>query len=561
VSRRVRTLLLLVALGAAGAILSFRPVYEPDLGWHLAHGRENLAGSLVRTNLFSFTYPDYRQRYTSWLFDSAAYAAWALGGDAAVQALQAVLLASTFGFVYAACRIRSAALPSLAILILGFVVLEPRAIPRPHLVSFLGVAAIGWLLERAIAARSASPLIWAIPFVALWSNAHAECVFGVLMIGMFASAEAVWPAALPRSAAIRALVVAAGCALALLANPYGWGLLQYLVENATVPQLLAIAELQPAYLPGYRAFFAYLAITCLLLLLTVRRLTLWEGLAVVVFGALGVRYLRLTPLLFLVTAPMVAARLTALAARGIDARAMIVTALAASFVLARIPLPALVTEFQAGSLHPDTMFSPHAVRFVTDHGLNGPVFNSNNLGGWLAWRGYPNVRVFQDSRLQAYPPDHFRRIVESSRSLADWTDLVRAMDWAILSTPRPNALSGVGLFPSAQWATIFWDAGTEIVVRREGRFAELAREREYEVLHADADLSSLVPMLSSGDRDRLRAEARRHRLEYPDGFSAAAILCLADDDREACADAERIGAQHPAYRGELDLIRVLRSKG
>ena len=55
---------------AAAALLSFRPIYEPDLWWHLAQGRENAAGHLVRTNLFSFTYPDYRQPYNSWLFDS-----------------------------------------------------------------------------------------------------------------------------------------------------------------------------------------------------------------------------------------------------------------------------------------------------------------------------------------------------------------------------------------------------------------------------------------------------------------------------------------------------------
>ena len=32
---------------AAAALLSFRPIYEPDLWWHLAQGRENAAGHLV----------------------------------------------------------------------------------------------------------------------------------------------------------------------------------------------------------------------------------------------------------------------------------------------------------------------------------------------------------------------------------------------------------------------------------------------------------------------------------------------------------------------------------
>jgi len=80
----------LVSAIAAAAILSFRPIYEPDLWWHLAHGRENLTGHIVRTNLFSFTYPDYRQRYTSWLFDTGSFAAWQIAGPTGIQAAQAL---------------------------------------------------------------------------------------------------------------------------------------------------------------------------------------------------------------------------------------------------------------------------------------------------------------------------------------------------------------------------------------------------------------------------------------------------------------------------------------
>ena len=70
---------LLVSIAAAAAILSCRPIYEPDLWWHLAQGRENLTGHVVRANLVSFTYPDYRQRYTSFLFDTGSYVAWRAG--------------------------------------------------------------------------------------------------------------------------------------------------------------------------------------------------------------------------------------------------------------------------------------------------------------------------------------------------------------------------------------------------------------------------------------------------------------------------------------------------
>jgi hypothetical protein len=223
--------------------------------------------------------------------------------------------------------------------------------------------------------------------------------------------------------------------------------------------------------------------------------------------------------------------------------------------------PSLVvgSEFHAGDLHPPGIFSTRAIAFARDAGLRGPLFNSNNLGGWLAWTMYPDVRTFQDSRLQAYPPGHFQRILDASRSQAEWDALVRDVDWAMLSTPRPNALSGAGRFPQTDWATVFWDEAIEIVVRRQGRYEAVADVRGYRLLLPDSEIIALAPILSSAEGDRLRAEAARNRVENPEGFTAAAVLCLSNDDR-ACESAERLGAAWPSLQDDLAVVRVLRSK-
>ena len=205
-----------------------------------------------------------------------------------------------------------------------------------------------------------------------------------------------------------------------------------------------------------------------------RRIALWEALTLVVFAALGFRFLRLTPLVFLATAPMLASRLTIWSTRGLDGRAVLVTTLAAAVFLSRVPLTTMVGVMRVGGAHPDIVFPAQALAFARSQGLNGPVFNSHNLGGWLAWTMYPEVRVFQDSRLQAYPPEHFRAILDASRSQPAWDALVSGVDWAILSLPRPNALSGPGRFPNSAWATVYSDEAVEILVRRSGRYAALA---------------------------------------------------------------------------------------
>ena len=462
---------------AAAAILSFRPIYEPDLWWHLAHGRENAAGRIVRSNVFSFTYAEYRQRYTSWLFDTSAYLAWRSAGHAGIQLLQTVTLTASLVTLFAACRKRAPAWAAATILLLAFFVLEPRAIPRPHLVSFAGLALCALLIERAVERRTAAPLRWAIPVVAIWSNFHVECVFGVLMLGVFAIAETARPGRLTRAEARKAIAITAVCSLATLANPYGWGLAAYLYENLSVPAILAIAELQPPRLPAYRAFFAFAALAVLLLAVEPRRLTLSELATVLVFAALGFLHLRETPLVVFAAAPLIASRLDALTRHRVDYRAITFTMVLASLTMSRIPLPLLLTEFAIGkrAVEPPRFFSSAAIDFAATAGLEGPLFNSHNLGGYIAWTMYPRARVFQDSRLQAYPPEHFRAIIEASGKQEDWNALTAGVDWAMVSVPRPNQLSGAGRFPASGWRSVYQDEAIEIVVRRTGKFGEAGR--------------------------------------------------------------------------------------
>jgi hypothetical protein len=493
--------LLLISAIAAAAILSFRPIYEPDLWWHLAHGRQNLAGHIVRTNLFSFTYPDYRQRYTSWLFDTGSFAAWQIAGPAGIQAGQALLLTAALLLLFAACRVRAPVWSAAAVLALGFFILEPRAIPRPHLVSFAALAACAWLIERSMAQRCSRPLWWAIPLIAAWSNFHVECVFGVLLFAVVSTSEAIWPSWLTRRQAMTALGITSLAGVATLLNPYGWGLASYLYENLSVPQIVAIAELQPPRLPAYRAFFAYLVLTAVVLVVQPRQLTLSEGAIATVFGTLGLMHLRETPLVLLATAPMVAARLAALTSRGLDYRAILVTMFAGALALSRIPVPLLFTEFQIGraAVEPPQFFSPEAIAFIQRAGLEGPVFNSHNLGGYLAWSLYPRARIFQDSRLQAYPPEHFRRIIEASASQEAWNALVAGVDWAVISVRRPNQLAGTGRFPATEWASVYQDDVIEIVVRRKGKFSA--------VLSRAAPVNETVPRQAQRFRAQAEAEA------------------------------------------------------
>ena len=170
-------------------------------------------------------------------------------------------------------------------------------------------------------------------------------------------------------------------------NPYGWGLLKYAYENWSVPQLLAIAELQPPPLSTYRAFYVYLAACIALLAWRWRSITVREVVITLAFAALGLRYIRLTPLVWLATAPIVALHLDALVRRRTARVVVVGAALCLGLVASRIPAPMLFTGFAAGrrAVAPEAFFSSNAIAFARRAGLEGPLFNSHNLGGYVAW--------------------------------------------------------------------------------------------------------------------------------------------------------------------------------
>ena len=108
-------------------------------------------------------------------------------------------------------------------------------------------------------------------------------------------------------------------------------------------------------------------------------------------------------------------------------------------------------EVGTDAVEPPVFFSRGAIDFANKVGLSGPVFTSVNLGGYIAWKMYPAARVFQDTRFQAYPPDHFRNTIAASESQEQWNRIVQGVDWAVVSVPRPNQLSGIGRFPVEEW--------------------------------------------------------------------------------------------------------------
>jgi hypothetical protein len=449
-----RAIPFVIALAAA-ALFTFRPTYDPDLFYHLAHGRHDVQVGLVRANIFNSAFVSYPQHYTTWAFDVVQAGLERSLTLLGVQFFQWVFLSAAFVMLYAAARTKGSRAAALTVLVLALFVIEPRAMPRPYLVSFVGFAFCSWYLNKSSATANPWPL--AMAFV-VWSNFHSESVFGLALVLLMSKLHGS-----PWLSMVKALAL---CALATLVTPYGWGMWRYLYENASVPSVLRIAELEPPSLSAYPAFFAFLLVLVVALASRPRRLKLAEAAIVVVFGGLGLRYIRFMPMVVFAAAPMLADRIQTWIDRGWDRRAVLATAAALMVVTAPASPQRMIAAWRTGdaALAPPEYFSEDAVAFIRANGITAPMFNSLNLGGFLDWK--LGGQTFVDSRLQAVPPEFLVALTDASADPEKWRALVKNVNWAVVSLATPNDISGVGKFNAPEWFPVFQDRAVEIFARR-----------------------------------------------------------------------------------------------
>src|SRR5262249_37152639 len=172
-------------LFVAGRLLV--PVDETDLFFNLRLGEIVLHDHTVpRTNLLSFTYPDFRDVNLAWLFQIVLALAHRAGGIPGTLFLKIAFVLATIAVLFRVA-IRRGAPPAAAAVALALSAwaAEPRFVERPHLVTFLGLALTLLALERAEEDRPRA-LYALIPCGLVWANANSCFFLAPLVLALYA---------------------------------------------------------------------------------------------------------------------------------------------------------------------------------------------------------------------------------------------------------------------------------------------------------------------------------------------------------------------------------------
>jgi hypothetical protein len=453
-------------------VASTRTYGDPDLWGHVLFG-----GDIVRqrgvhhTDPYSFT-SDRTWVNHEWLSEVVIYEAYAAAGGQGLVLLRvgAVCLVALLALLHLRQVRRDPVVhdASLALVVLG--IWGQTYTVRPQLFS---VVFFALLLTVLVASERQPKWLWAVPLLmTFWVNLHGGWLVGAASAGLW-----VLGSALRRQRNRRYLVTAVGVGtvsvIALLVNPYGYGMLTFLFETVG-PSRPDIREWLPVYRLGAYITVLWLVPIAFVMFVVVRSrgcVSLPSLLVLVMLGLMTFRVARLLGFLAIASVLLLKEGLESLAER----RAAKTTSrsegpawpwLVAAVVLAAGLLKG-VQNSQCVELVPQLYPEPEAVQFIKSEGLTGKAITYFDWGQYAIWHLHPWVKVSIDGRRETVYSEevlgaHRGLSLGESRALQFFND--RRPDFVWL--PRGNL--GIALLLRNGWTTAFDGPKSVILVGRPG---------------------------------------------------------------------------------------------
>ena len=487
-------LLGLVSTGIIGFFL-IRTVSEYDIWFHLAMGKEILrTGSIPVVDRFSLLNMGRPYHDSQWLFQVLVAAGYRFAGFWWLQAVQVALWGVTLSYVFRACRVWSTTAASWLFVLVTALACEERFTVRPELVTVAILAMFYFWLQQGKYRSLPGIGLFALMQI-VWTNSHGVYVIGPFLVGCYLL-EALYQGWIDKKYAdvrhlgILLCVVLAGC----LVTPYGLGGLKFawlllLQVSPAAPRLFEMVyDLAPPLgsisrgTTAFWFFFALLAaggVTVSAMLWCRRgRVPLARTLIAAGMLAAAMTGIRNMPLFAVVVAPLIAEYWSLLPKPLYRKFCLVATGtVLAVAMLVWSPRPALEhlttwVPYRFGiGLSPD--YVPLALPRLLDRlKFTGPVFNSQNLGGFYEFHGYPERIPFFDGRFEAYKPEvllaTYRAAANATTQPEAWNELMRRYDFRGVLLEN-GSVDAAGLLPtlvkSPQWRLVYLDCAASFWLR------------------------------------------------------------------------------------------------
>jgi len=473
---------------------------DSDTGWHIRSGEVILQnGRVPAVDSFSFTMSGQPWIACAWLSDIIMALAHHIGGLAGVAWVAMLLLGMTSVVVYKEAVAESGhRLIAISLTWLSMSASTIHWLARPHLVTPL-MAAVFCRVLNSVEKKQNPARLSSLPLLTiLWANLHGGFFVGIALIGTYAvgagaeelllgSSENLWV----RSR--KYLLAAAACALASLVNPYGYRLHLHIAQYLGTSFYFArISEFQSvdfhSFTAAYFETLLILAIAAAVWHLHSRRLT--HALLLLSWSHLALFSARNIPIFAVIAVPGVSVAMREWldsemwsctfreTLREFERSVQLIGEryqskgrhLAPSFVLL------VLAVFLTHPGHPKVLraefdksrFPVDAAIFLSEQHLVSPIrlYSSWQWGGYLIYRLWPSLRVFDDGRTDFYGPRFVNEGLRAWDADPDWSRVLDRYQVNAALLPVDSALASV-MRERDDWKPVYQDGVAVLFVKGE----------------------------------------------------------------------------------------------
>ncbi len=489
-----------------------------DLGRHIMNGNliihsiQNIHTSdVIRTNLFSYTYPSFPFVNHHWLSGICAYIIFTLFGWNGLSL--AYLFCLLGAFLLGLCIVRDDV--SLVDICLGSLFIIPliadRTEIRPEGVSYAFIMLYIFLLSSYSKNKIHRAVLWSIPAtLVIWVNMHIYFIFGICIVGAFLCEALIreWREKTFTHSKHIGIILGASL-IAILINPFGITLALYplaifknygylIVENQSISFLENIHFTNPSFL-WYKLTVAYiLSSTVILLIYHWRRssenttsYTFPYALTALssVFAFIAYMGIRSMTAFALVSLPLCIYNLhhlTSPISQRIDREARSVFAVIISIFII------IFSSFHFSNRLPwNSNFGiglvPRALQsaeFIKQNTITGPFFNNYDIGSYFIFNFFPTEKVFVDNRPEAYPNTFFSdTYIPMQENTTRWKEVLAEENFNVIYFYRLDMTPWAQTFlltriTDPDWAPVYVDDYTIIFLRRNEKNKKIIEQFE-----------------------------------------------------------------------------------
>ena len=475
-------------------------VSEYDIWYHMAMGQQILSSGklpiideLCQLNLGRPIHAHL------WLFQILTAAGYAFVGFGWLQAMQILIWAATFYFVYRSTRAWTSSTTAWLLLLVAAIACEERFSIRPEIVSYLMIALLYWRLQQG-KYRSASEITLLAALQWIWTNSHGLFPIGPFLVGCYLIASLIKSEQARKPDEIRSLgILTASMVLACFVTPNGLANISYVWLLVTTVSPMAsemfkfgsyamyelaspLGETSRHLIPFW--FYLPLMAAFLITLIATAR-SRWQdlplariiiALAMLVTSLTGMRNM---PLFVIVAVPLTAELFSLLDSSlikkgcgSVVATIVVVTALIWS------PRPAMHqlmtwTPYRFG-IGFSTDYIPWGLPAFLDRlNFTGPIFNSQTLGGFYSYYGHQKRIPFYDYRLEDYDQNELLKIYRATFTAvaqpSGWNNLVQRYGFEGVLLENGSTTETAGLLPlissDPNWRLVYLDYAASFWIR------------------------------------------------------------------------------------------------